>query len=154
MYIVQGPDGNPSEPVSKAQVQDWIKSGHLPRQAPIRNVNEEGFSPAEMHADFSRLFLKSPSISKGSKLIPTGNASALTGYYLSIASCFPIIGLLFAIGALILGIQGFKKFKENPMVYGKAHSITAVVLGSIGLFFNLALIALIIAPLVFGPKRF
>lgn len=137
MYIVQGPDGNPSEPVSKAQVQEWIKSGHLPRQAPIRNVNEEGFSPAEMHADFSALFKSIPTVGKGSKLIPSGNGSALTGYYVSIASCFPIIGLVLGIIAIILGIKGLQKYNENPAVYGKGHSITALVFGSIGLIINL-----------------
>ncbi len=152
MYIVQGPDGVPSDPVTKFQIEEWIKSGQLPPNAPIRSIDEMGFNPVQMHAEFLHLFQQSTKSTKGSKLIPTGNSSALISYYCGIASCFPLIGLPLAVFAFLMGIKGLKNFKENPNAYGKGHSITGIVLSSIGLILNLLIVFGLLAAILDSAK--
>jgi hypothetical protein len=64
-------------------------------------------------------------------VIPYKNAPALIAYYLGIFSLIPCLGLVFAIPALILGIIGLQKRKQNPAVKGSAHAWIGIVLGAI-----------------------
>jgi hypothetical protein len=64
-------------------------------------------------------------------LIPYKNPSALIGYYLTIFSLIPCIGLFVAIPAVVLGIIGLRKRKKEPVVKGSAHAWIAIVLGSL-----------------------
>jgi hypothetical protein len=66
-------------------------------------------------------------------LIPYKNPPALIGYYLGYLGLLPIIGIPFAIAAIVLGIIGLKKKKRNPIVRGTGHAIFAIVAGLIGL---------------------
>ncbi len=67
-----------------------------------------------------------------SSIIPYKNVPALAGYYLgvfSIIPCFPL-----GIAALVLGLKGLKKVKENPELKGKAHALVGIIVGG---FFGL-----------------
>ena len=66
-------------------------------------------------------------------IIPTGNPSALIGYYLGVASLIPLVGILTGLPAIILGGVGSSKAKANSSAGGMGHAITAIVLGLIGL---------------------
>tara|TARA_B100000686_G_scaffold10550_1_gene10604 strand:+ start:525 stop:791 length:267 start_codon:yes stop_codon:yes gene_type:complete len=66
-------------------------------------------------------------------IIPTGNPSALIGYYLGVASLIPLVGILTGLPAIILGGVGISKAKANSSAGGMGHAITAIVLGLIGL---------------------
>ena len=65
-------------------------------------------------------------------IIPTGNPSALIGYYLGVASLIPLVGILTGLPAIILGGVGISKAKANSSAGGMGHAITAIVLGLIG----------------------
>ena len=65
-------------------------------------------------------------------IIPTGNPSALIGYYLGVASLIPLVGILTGLPAIILGGVGISKAKANSSAGGMGHAITAIVLGFIG----------------------
>mgnify|MGYP001403225031 FL=1 len=65
-------------------------------------------------------------------IIPTGNPSALIGYYLGVASLIPLVGILTGLPAIILGGVGSSKAKANSSAGGMGHAITAIVLGLIG----------------------
>jgi hypothetical protein len=55
-------------------------------------------------------------------IIPYKNAPALIAYYLGIFGLIPLIGLLLAIPAFILGIIGLRKRAETPAVKGAVHA--------------------------------
>lgn len=64
-------------------------------------------------------------------VIPARNPQALIGYYVGVFSLIPCLALLLGPAALILGVLGLKAQKANPNLPGKAHAITAIVLGSL-----------------------
>jgi hypothetical protein len=64
-------------------------------------------------------------------IIPYKNPQALTAYYLAVFSLIPCFGLLLAIPALVLGITGLRKARENPERKGKAHAWTGIILGGL-----------------------
>lgn len=55
-------------------------------------------------------------------VIPYKNPKALVAYYLGILSGLPLIGLPLGIAAFVLGIQGLKARKENPIIKGSVHA--------------------------------
>lgn len=76
-------------------------------------------------------------------VIPYKNPLALTAYYLGIFGIIPFVGLVLAIPAIVLGVLGLKKQKENPIVKGVAHAWIGIVLGAISLIYH-GVIALLI----------
>jgi hypothetical protein len=77
-------------------------------------------------------------------VIPYKNAPALIAYYcgvFSIIPCFPI-----GIVALVLGIMGLKKAKQNPLVRGQVHAWIGIIVG--GLFGLLYLVGTVLMFLV------
>ncbi len=80
-----------------------------------------------------------------SGMIPTKNPKALIGYYLAVFSLFPVLGLFLGFGAVVLGVQGRKAFKENPQIKGNTHALVAILVGG---FFGLCNLAGIIAVIV------
>jgi hypothetical protein len=75
-----------------------------------------------------------------STLIPYKNPKALAGYYCGFFALIPVIGLLLAPVALVLGILGVRARNANPEVKGTAHAIVGIVLGTLSLLCNPALI--------------
>jgi len=57
---------------------------------------------------------------------------ALFGYYLGVGSLIPVLGMLFALPALVCGIMGAIKANADPQVGGMGHAITAIVLSIAG----------------------
>ena len=78
-------------------------------------------------------------------IIPTGNPSALIGYYLGVASLIPLVGILTGLPAIILGGVGISKAKANSSAGGMGHAITAIVLGLIGVLVQVGIF------LFYGP---
>lgn len=64
-------------------------------------------------------------------LIPYKNPPALIAYYLGLFSLAPCIGLPLGIAAVVLGIIGLRKRKENPIIKGSVHAWIGIVLGGI-----------------------
>jgi len=64
-------------------------------------------------------------------VIPYKNMPALLAYYFGLFSLLPCLGLFLAIPALILGIMGLKKRRENPAVKGSVHAWIGIVMGGI-----------------------
>ena len=81
-------------------------------------------------------------------VIPYKNLPALIGYYLGYLGLLPVIGIPFAIAAIILGIIGLKKHRQNPVVKGTAHAIFAIVAGILGLLCGVGLLAIMLTGFV------
>lgn len=86
-------------------------------------------------------------------VIPYKNPCALTSYYLGIASGLPLIGLLFAIPAIVLGILGLRARSKNPAVKGSVHAGIGIGCGTIFLLFWGAVTIIAIIGLISGPNR-
>src|SRR5688500_18360714 len=90
----------------------------------------------------------------GSALIPYKNGPALAAYYLgvfSLSACLPfigIVGLVMAVAALVLGIKGLRRVKENPEVHGTAHAWIGIICGAIFTLVGLAMSVLTIVMIV------
>lgn len=82
-------------------------------------------------------------------VIPYKNAPALVAYYFgvfSIIPCFPI-----GIVALVLGIMGLKKAKQNPLVRGQVHAWIGIIVGGLfGLLYLVGTLFLFLSRFFFG----
>ena len=64
-------------------------------------------------------------------LIPTKNPSALTAYYLAVASLIPVLGIFLGIAAFVLGIKGVKFASAHPEAKGAVHAWVGIIVGGI-----------------------
>jgi hypothetical protein len=64
-----------------------------------------------------------------SHVVPYRNPMALAGYYCGFGALLPALGILLGPLAIILGIVGFVKARNNPEAHGTGHAITAIILG-------------------------
>ena len=77
-------------------------------------------------------------------LIPYNNLQAILALILAGFSVIPVLGLIFALVALPLGIFGLRKTRKNPNYLGKAHSWIAISISGLAiLVWGGGLIALI-----------
>jgi hypothetical protein len=67
-----------------------------------------------------------------SHVVPYTNPMALAGYYCGFGSLLPALGCLLGPLAILLGIMGLIKVRQNPEVHGTAHAITGILLGLLG----------------------
>ncbi len=92
-----------------------------------------------------------PAVTEGDAtggVIPYKNPQALTAYYLAIFGLFPLVGLLLAIPAVILGVIGLKKQKANPIIKGSVHAWIGIVLGAVSIIYNSLFLVLLILALI------
>ena len=69
-------------------------------------------------------------------LIPIGRSGwAVASGYLGLLSCFPYVGLLFGILAVITGVLALRRAKRNPKMGGRGRAIFGIILGSVGVLF-------------------
>ena len=79
-------------------------------------------------------------------LIPYKNPKALIAYYLGILSGLPMIGLPFGVAAFVLGIQGLRDRKRNPIIKGSIHAGIGIGCGGIfTLLWSVIIVGLIFA---------
>lgn len=62
-------------------------------------------------------------------LIPTKNVPALLSYYFGVFGLIPLAGIPLSITAIVLGIIGLGKYKQNPTPGAKAHALVGLILG-------------------------
>lgn len=80
-------------------------------------------------------------------LVPLKNGPALASYYLGLFSLFPLLGLLLAIPAVMLGITGLHRARENPAVRGRVHAWVGLICGLLFGLMNLLLVLLTVIGL-------
>jgi hypothetical protein len=69
-----------------------------------------------------------------STFIPYKNPKALAGYYCGFFALIPGVGLILAVVAFVLGIQGVRYATIHPEAKGTAHAITGIILGAVAFF--------------------
>jgi hypothetical protein len=66
-------------------------------------------------------------------LIPYRNPKALAAYYLGFFSLIPVVGLVSAPFALVLGILGVRTARADSQAKGTVHAVLGIVFGALGL---------------------
>ncbi len=124
-----------------AQLERWAQEGRIPSDAML--VPEDAREPYPA-ADEPRLRVHilapptrstgvvDPNEQEGPALIPYKNPAALVGYYLSICSCIPFVGLVLGPIAIVLGIRGLIQVSRHPQRKGTVHAWIAILAGLIG----------------------
>ena len=72
-------------------------------------------------------------------LIPYKNPYALAGYYLSIFSMIPFVGIPLGVAGIICGIVGVRRRNRNPMVRGTAHAWFAILFSALVILIQVSL---------------
>ena len=149
MYKVRTSNGEEYGPADLDQIVQWAREGRLDKDALL--VPTDGSEVKSVHAE-PRLaaVLGTPPTVPGprpptddaplSGLIPYKNPPALIGYYISIFSCFPILGLLLGPAAIVLGIIGIRRRSADPKRRGLAHAWIAISFGVIGTCISLLIV--------------
>ena len=70
-------------------------------------------------------------------LIPTGNPSALTAYYLGIFLIIPCLAVPMGITAVVLGLRGLKLAQQHPEVRGRTHAWVGIIAGGLFALINI-----------------
>lgn len=157
-YIVTGPDGTENGPVELETLVQWAQAGQLPVHAPVRDMTTGLTTTAGQMTELHSLypapnFSNAPAPShggskpKGSAMIPTGNPDALWGYYLGIGSLPCVLGLFVAPFAFVKSVRGWKAYKKNPEIHGAFHSVTGIVLATIGTLINIGIVVMFFVSL-------
>jgi hypothetical protein len=137
MYKIIGGDGREYGPVSLAQLQQWRDDGRINHQTLIQPAGSTDWKPL---STFPELGATPPPLAPApayqastglEALIPARNGMALTSYYLGVFALIPCFGVMLAIPSLILGINGLRRFRQNPAIRGKAHAWTGIILSSV-----------------------
>lgn len=84
-------------------------------------------------------------------IVPYKNPLALTGYYCAVFSLIPILGFPLGLAAFVLGILGFKKYRENPVISGVVHAWIAILGGFVTSILWGGIIALMIYASFIAP---
>jgi hypothetical protein len=78
-------------------------------------------------------------------LVPVGRSGwAIAAGYLGLLSCFPLVGALFGILAVVAGILALRASRRDPRLGGQGRAIFGIILGGMCGAGNLALIVLMI----------
>ena len=143
MYYVMGGDNKPHGPVDADTVFQWITQGRANGQTKARNEDSNEWRPLSEFNEFASKASHSspvdtPQHSEGDAtggLIPYKNKHALIGYYMSVGGlimmCIPVLGLIYTISVVVMGVKGLKNAKANPQVKGQVHSWIAIIGGSL-----------------------
>jgi hypothetical protein len=155
-------DGREFGPADADVLQQWAREGRVPVDASIVSSSGEVI-PAPAHPMLAPI-LGAPPVARPhiappagdggvSTLIPYKNPPALIGYYTSIASLIPGLGLLLGPVAIVLGIVGFRAYRREPNLKGAAHAWVAIILGALTSFFYWAMALLVVIGLMAGSRR-
>ena len=157
MYYIVGADNQPRGPVDAATLNQWIAEGRANGQTQARTETGQSWQPLAYFPEFAPALtgvaspppsgypgagppqmVQSPTEGDATGgLIPYKNKHALIGYYMAFGGllimCIPLIGFLYSIATIWLGVQGLKSVKANPVVKGTAHAWIAIIGGGVEL---------------------
>ncbi|MDP6905299.1 MAG: GYF domain-containing protein [Verrucomicrobiota bacterium] len=147
MYHIIGGDDQKHGPVDEAKIREWITECRANAQSMACRVGENQWRRLSEFTEFAPEFgvsapvappLAAPHQEQGDAtggIIPYKNKQALIGYYMSVGGlimmCIPVIGLIYTISVVVLGVKGLKNAKSNPQVKGQVHSWIAIIGGSL-----------------------
>ena len=144
MYHIIGGDGQSRGPIDATTLNQWIAEGRANGQTQTCPEGESLWKPLTCYPEFAAALSQSSSLlphaaghapqgNTTGGLIPYKNTPGLVGYYMSclglLIMCIPILGVIYSIIVMVLGIKGLNKAKAHPEVKGKVHCWIAIVGG-------------------------
>ncbi len=148
-YRLRWSDGRCFGPATLEAIRGWGREGRVPPDSILEPVGGGESTPVTSDPELARIVQAPPTLrspardfaetSAGPSLIPTRNPQALTGYYLAVASLLPLIGLVIAPLAIVLGVIGLRRYRADPLISGAIHAWIAIIGGSVLLALQLAL---------------
>ena len=148
-------NGETFGPIDREGLMAWVREGRIPMDAMLESSDG---TPSVRASDDPEIqaYLNAPPVrpvpvghapppdSGVTTLIPYRNGCALAGYYTSIGSLVPVVGLALGPIAFILGILGFRQYRRTPEVKGAVHAWIAILLGGLTALVNYGFIVLIL----------
>jgi hypothetical protein len=133
-YTIKGTDGAEYGPVSTEELQHWIAQSRCTRESLVKVDGSGEWVPLATLPEFQDAFAAPPAPAPASAeggvstVIPYKNVLALIAYYVGVFCiiCPPLL----CFPAIILGVIGLRRVKENPEVKGTAHAWIGVLSGS------------------------
>jgi hypothetical protein len=80
-------------------------------------------------------------------LLPIGRSGwAIVAGYLGLLSCIPLVGLVFAIAAIVTGFLALRDCQRNPELGGRGRAMFGIIVGSLVLVLQIVGIAASLGP--------
>ena len=127
-YKIKGTDGGEYGPVSTEELQHWIAQNRCTRESLVEVDGSGDWVPLATLPEFQDAFAApvpaATALGQGeggvSTVIPYKNVPALIAYYVGVFCiiCPPLL----CFPAIILGVIGLRRVKENPEVKGTVHA--------------------------------
>lgn len=169
-HSIRLPDGREFGPADIGVLRQWAREGRIPPDAQLIDASSGVAAPVMTEPSLASIIhtlgvqptsaaapptviiptAQPPGDESIAVIIPYKNPHALTGYYVSIGSLIPIVGLIAGPAAIVLGVVGIRKRKENPRLHGLAHAWVAIVVGILGTLISLGCSLSIIMAIVSG----
>ena len=143
-YKIKGTDGGEYGPVSTEELQQWIAQNRCTRESLVEVDGSGEWVPLATLPEFQDAFAapppaSAPASAQGdsgiSTVIPYKNVPALIAYYVGVFCiiCPPLL----CFPAIILGVIGLRRVKENPEIKGTAHAWIGILSGSFFLLLSI-----------------
>lgn len=159
-FTVRLSDGQEFGPATVEMIRQWALEGRVTKDALL--IPADGGEAKSVFAEpaLAAVLSAPPTVAAAlpqqaetdatGGLIPYKNPPALIGYYVSVFSLIPCLGLLLGPIAIVLGIIGLRKKAQHPNVRGTAHALVAIILGALTTVGNIVGIVMII-PAALNP---
>ena len=142
-YTIKGTDGAEYGPVSTEELQHWIAQSRCTRESLVKVDGSGEWVPLATLPEFQDAFAAPPAPAPASAeggvstVIPYKNVPALIAYYVGVFCiiCPPLL----CFPAIILGVIGLRRVKENPEVKGTAHAWIGILSGSFFLLLSIVI---------------
>ena len=135
-YKIKGTDDTEYGPVSTEELQQWVAQNRCTRESLVEVDGSGEWVPQNACAAPPA---PAPASAEGeggvSTVIPYKNVPALIAYYVGVFCiiCPPLL----CFPAIILGVIGLRRVKENPEVKGTAHAWIGILSGSFFLLLSI-----------------
>ena len=145
-YKIKGTDGAEYGPVSTEELQQWVAQNRCTPKSLVEVDGSGEWVPLATLPEFQDAFAApppapAPASAQGeggvSTVIPYKNVPALIAYYVGVFCiiCPPLL----CFPAIILGVIGLRRVKENPEVKGTAHAWIGILSGSFFLLLSIVI---------------
>ena len=159
MYYFKANDKDETEygPLDSDQIREWLREKRMDNNSLVRKSTDEEWRPLGQVPDWQTSAIPperippapapapAPASAEGegegeggvSTVIPYKNAPALIAYYVGVFCiiCPPLL----CFPAIILGVIGLRRVKENPEVKGTAHAWIGILSGSFFLLLSIVI---------------
>ena len=142
-YKIKGTDDTEYGPVSTEELQQWVAQNRCTRESLVKVDGSGEWVPLATLPEFQDAFAAPPAPAPASAeggvstVIPYKNVPALIAYYVGVFCiiCPPLL----CFPAIILGVIGLRRVKENPEIKGTVHAWIGILSGSFFLLLSIVI---------------